>query len=268
MTKISNTIKVKTGENSFEDEIKVSYIEPNYSAAEGKGTIASSSCQHVEGKYNIEDTENKYIHIAGNGNDDTGEIVQSNAHTLDWDGNAWFAGDITCGENNSKLMQMDLLWKNEDPTSPYQGSTPEEAMNSGRPTTRLSFNGKPINIRDYSGFFITNGYSSSSALQATPISTVFIPSDNWTDLYSTTINEDIIKQMPSVQLKANKWYSSMRRVYFVLQDDIDHIYSSEGRIEILIDHGNYYKTYGTSTATQDDSYCIPLTIYGVRNINK
>lgn len=61
------------------------------SHAEGCGTIASGQAQHVEGKYNIEDTESTYLHIAGNG---TGVNDRSNAHTLDWDGNAWFAGDV------------------------------------------------------------------------------------------------------------------------------------------------------------------------------
>lgn len=60
------------------------------SHSEGDHTIASGETQHVQGKYNIEDTENKYAHIVGNGNWD----VRSNAHTLDWDGNAWFAGGI------------------------------------------------------------------------------------------------------------------------------------------------------------------------------
>ena len=63
-----------------------------YSHAEGNYTIASSENQHVQGKYNIEDTENKYAHIAGNGTSDT---ARSNAHTLDWNGNAWFKGNVS-----------------------------------------------------------------------------------------------------------------------------------------------------------------------------
>ena len=62
------------------------------SHAEGSNTKASSNYQHVQGKYNIEDTENKYAHIVGNG---TSNVAKSNAHTLDWKGNAWFAGKLT-----------------------------------------------------------------------------------------------------------------------------------------------------------------------------
>ena len=61
------------------------------SHAEGEGTIASSSYQHVQGCYNLEDTANKYAHIVGNGD---GPPFRSNAHTLDWEGNAWYAGTV------------------------------------------------------------------------------------------------------------------------------------------------------------------------------
>lgn len=61
------------------------------SHAEGYCTKASSVSQHVEGKYNIEDFSGTYAHIVGNG---TADDARSNAHTLDWSGNAWFAGTI------------------------------------------------------------------------------------------------------------------------------------------------------------------------------
>lgn len=61
------------------------------SHAEGQGTRASSDSQHVQGKYNIEDNESKYAHIVGNGES---YDARSNAHTLDWEGNAWFAGTV------------------------------------------------------------------------------------------------------------------------------------------------------------------------------
>ena len=63
-----------------------------YSHAEGCGTIADGPAQHAQGRYNVEDTDGKYAHIVGNGNVITKE--RSNAHTLDWDGNAWFAGTL------------------------------------------------------------------------------------------------------------------------------------------------------------------------------
>lgn len=64
------------------------------SHAEGLLTKASSMYQHVQGRYNIEDTHKTYAHIVGNGDS---EDARSNAHTLDWSGNAWFAGKVTAG---------------------------------------------------------------------------------------------------------------------------------------------------------------------------
>ena len=66
------------------------------SHAEGSDTIAIGPCQHVQGRYNIEDKSERYAHIVGNGHDDL-LGGRSNAHTLDWNGNAWFAGDVLVG---------------------------------------------------------------------------------------------------------------------------------------------------------------------------
>lgn len=63
------------------------------SHAEGFYTVAASTSQHVQGEHNIEDANNIYAHIVGNGSSD----AKSNAHTLDWDGNAWYAGAIKVG---------------------------------------------------------------------------------------------------------------------------------------------------------------------------
>ena len=69
----------------------------NNSHAEGWNTIASSENQHVQGKHNIEDANKTYSHIVGNG---TSDSARSNAHTLDWSGNAWFAGDVYVGSTS------------------------------------------------------------------------------------------------------------------------------------------------------------------------
>ena len=58
---------------------------------EGRGTAAGSAYQHIEGKYNIIDTESIYQHIVGNGTSSS----RSNSHTLDWQGNAVFAGTVS-----------------------------------------------------------------------------------------------------------------------------------------------------------------------------
>lgn len=61
------------------------------SHAEGRNTKAYSNWQHVQGMFNHIDYNNKYAHIVGNGK--SGDAL-SNAHTLDWDGNAWYQGYV------------------------------------------------------------------------------------------------------------------------------------------------------------------------------
>lgn len=68
------------------------------SCAEGRGTIARGDYQRVQGKYNIEDTENKYACIVGAGSTTKN---RKNIYTLDWQGNAIFAGNITDGRGVS-----------------------------------------------------------------------------------------------------------------------------------------------------------------------
>lgn len=69
----------------------------DYSHAEGYNTSAYGDYQHTQGKFNIDDTENKYAHIVGNGTNSTN---RSNAHTIDWEGNAWYQGDVYVGSTS------------------------------------------------------------------------------------------------------------------------------------------------------------------------
>ena len=75
----------------------------DFSHAEGGYTAANSKYSHVEGAYNIRDnsgtttTRGTYVHIVGNG---TANNARSNAHTLDWDGTAWYAGDVYVGSTS------------------------------------------------------------------------------------------------------------------------------------------------------------------------
>lgn len=78
----------------------------NYSHVEGVETTASGNYSHVQGKYNIEDTENKYAHIVGNGTSDT---ERSNAHTVDWSGNAWYQGKLS--QDGTPVEDKDLTTK-------------------------------------------------------------------------------------------------------------------------------------------------------------
>lgn len=92
------------------------------SHAEGSYTLASSQYQHVEGKFNVEDKANKYAHIVGNG---TSKTARKNAYTLDWDGNGWFAGNVSVEgtpTNNKDLTNKKYV---DDKVAGIVNSAPE-----------------------------------------------------------------------------------------------------------------------------------------------
>lgn len=68
------------------------------SLATGTNTIAASESQTVIGKYNISDDQDTYALIIGNGslND------RSNLHTVDWNGNAVYSGEVTATETTTE----------------------------------------------------------------------------------------------------------------------------------------------------------------------
>ena len=89
-----------------------SHSEGEYTSAsgyashvEGVGGIASGTVQHVSGRYNIEDTNDTYAEIIGNGT----SLVRSNARTLDWNGNEILAGKLTVG--TAPTANMDVATK-------------------------------------------------------------------------------------------------------------------------------------------------------------
>ena len=78
---------------------------------EGRGNIAdggrgpsNGKPQHVEGQYNVQDGTQTYAHIVGNG---TSKSDRSNAHTLNYDGTAWYANAVKVGgtsETDAKTL--------------------------------------------------------------------------------------------------------------------------------------------------------------------
>ena len=75
------------------------------SSVEGIGTVSTSNYQHVQGTWNLLDERtdgakviagDQYAHIVGNG---TSENNRSNAHTVTWSGDGWFARHLTADGN-------------------------------------------------------------------------------------------------------------------------------------------------------------------------
>jgi hypothetical protein len=96
--------------DSSHAEGRITLSRGKYSHVEGIDTIAGSDYQHVQGKANIIDNDNKYAHIVGGGtltgDEDTGYTNSEtehrhNIHTLDWFGNAWYAGNMYLGKDSN-----------------------------------------------------------------------------------------------------------------------------------------------------------------------
>lgn len=73
------------------------YAKATGKASHGEGyyTEAAGDYAHAEGKFNVVSTTD--AHVVGNG---TSGTARSNAHTLDWSGNAWYAGDVYVGSTS------------------------------------------------------------------------------------------------------------------------------------------------------------------------
>jgi hypothetical protein len=120
------------------------------SHAEGYGSKASSQFQHVQGKYNIEDKDRKYAHIVGNG---AGDAKRSNAHTLDWKGNGWYAGKLS--QEGTPTDDKDLA------TKKY---VDDNILLEQLPILRIDETNKRIyvncnNMGTYKKYFVPNKYA-------------------------------------------------------------------------------------------------------------
>lgn len=150
------------------------------SHAEGAYNKASGYATHVQGKYNIIQQVTgpsylgKYCHIVGNG---TSETARSNAHTLDWNGNAWFAGDVYTGgtamDSGAKKLATEVPVSTADNgkvLSVVNGAWAAAAMSSGAyvgsyvgngaSSKTLTFNFKPgiiimLTTGDYSYMYVS-----------------------------------------------------------------------------------------------------------------
>lgn len=119
------------------------------SHAEGASTIASSQNQHVQGKYNIEDLNGTYAHIVGNGEDGK----NSNAHTLDWQGNAWYAGKLS--QEGTPTEDKDLVTKKYVDDNILLEQLPILRMDETNKRIYVNCN----NMGTYKKYFVPNKYA-------------------------------------------------------------------------------------------------------------
>lgn len=92
-----------------------------WSHVEGRYNVAVADASHVQGKFSVEDTEGKYAHIVGGGTSDT---KRKNIHTIDWSGNAWFAGGVSFDKDlnvGGKVILSSAAYGDKLPTNPVEG---------------------------------------------------------------------------------------------------------------------------------------------------
>ncbi len=98
-----------------------------------------SVCYSAKDRQSGYKTYGTYAHIVGNGTSDT---ERSNAYTLDWDGNAWFAGDVYVGSTSGTNMdggsvrlatEDDLSWCDRLNIIPTQGDDGTITYSSNMP---------------------------------------------------------------------------------------------------------------------------------------
>ena len=132
-----------------------SHAEGNYTTASGQSshaegffTKASGVNQHAQGKYNIEDSAGTYADIIGNGT----SSKRSNAATVDWSGNAWYAGDVYVGSTSgtNKDAGSKKLATEEYVSTELGNYTPDPSLGITNATvgqiakiTAVDSNGKP-----------------------------------------------------------------------------------------------------------------------------
>lgn len=197
----------------------------NYSHAEGDGTTANSQSQHVQGEYNILDTgsateKGTYAHIVGNGT----PTVPSNAHTIDWSGNAWFAGDVYTGstsgtnkDEGSKKLATEEYVDNSGGTfyATYQTTTYTEiveAYNQGK-SIILYDNNKFYPLINMDDTTIVFGQRSQWNYGLSPQIVYKVASDDtwstttWSDIYGNwSMGGNLSKSGGSVNLTSTTRY--------------------------------------------------------------
>ena len=146
-----------------------------YSHAEGDSNDAKGDSQHVQGRYCIPDEDGIYAHIVGNGHiadEDQGETedVHSNAHTLDWDGNAWYAGNVKVG--GTSYDDGDRLLTGADLPTEKTGTFTKDAQFDGTCIIRAKQVGPVVYF--YGGGACSGGlgdYTSLGQLSGVPLPT-------------------------------------------------------------------------------------------------
>lgn len=163
------------------------------STTSGYMTEAVGGAQTVLGSLNVADTaptddsgKAENLVIVGNGDYESETIVKSNAATIDWDGNAWFSGDVYVGstsgtnkDGGSKMLatvEQVNTKANTSHTHTVSNITDLTAtatelnyMDGVTSNVQTQLNGKAASSHNHAASNITSGTLSSDRLPTVPI---------------------------------------------------------------------------------------------------
>lgn len=203
----------------------------------------STEATHIQGKYALVDKT--YAHVVGNGTSDT---ARSNAHTLDWDGNAVYSGDVCATDSNGNLVSLLDVASNSGET--------EKPFYIGTCSTSASTAAKTVSI---TGFELKKGVE------------IHVKFSNTNTSSSSTLN---VSSTGAIAM----YYKDGTRMYYI-PSGIYHTFEYDGTYwrylgsENAILSGRTYERYGLkmsgSTLVPIDSsyiptlgnYSYPLNIY-------
>ena len=89
-----NSNEIRNGNSNTCEGSDCNVEGANRCHVEGMGNTSFADDTHIQGRFAKRDYDGRYAHILGNG---TGYNNYSNAHTIDWEGNAWYAGKLYIG---------------------------------------------------------------------------------------------------------------------------------------------------------------------------
>lgn len=202
-------------------------------------TVANGENQLVFGKYNVKDTENKYACIIGNGTSDT---ERSNAHTVDWNGNAWFAGDVEGVKNGTTHKLSEKVSFGDNYNTSAAGASDVPITLHGI-TEGASNSNKPIGIKFNPG---AGGGSTAS---------ITVGCDNSTDTATLSYN--------GLSIKSTAQYSApdVRLTPLGLQtvNGSDMTQVKAGSVKCSVDNGNTWHELSEKAEAKTYTVSVPTT---------
>ena len=230
------------------------------SHVEGRDTIAASEYQHVQGKYNTEDANNKYAHIVGNGQNQNN---RSNAHTLDWNGNAWFAGDVYVGGSSQydgkKLATEEYV---DNSITNLVDSAPEAMNTLGELATAMKENSDVVDALDQA---ITNKAKVEHTHTLGELEgNHFVPKE--IVVFEDTFKTD--EEMPgSIDFSEPEFNLELGKNYKVVFNDAEYLYTATAfeDTDVLLNNNGLSEDDPISifvhNKTEDDEWYAVITYY-------